>query len=295
MRTRPVHGGRRVAACLTLVLTAGPCSLGQASPQRSLHYAPNGNFDASGNYLPAKSGFNLADVRSVEQLGALPDHVKGLVWIGQCNGVDARFRDTVRPYIGNTRVFGFFLMDDPDPRRSNAGGTRPHACKAEDLKAESDFIHAELLGARTFIVLMNLSSSRTPSFGGLYDPRNTHVDFFGIDPYPCRTELNPCDFEMIDRYVAAAESSGVPRAAIIPVSQAFGGGKWRNDGGGQYALPSVQEEQEILAHWRRLAPSPAFDMAYSWGTQNGDVALEGASDLQAVFFDHNTGQDEALK
>jgi hypothetical protein len=36
-------------------------------------------------------------------------------------------------------------------------------------------------------------------------------------------------------------------------------------------------------------------MAYSWGTQNGDVALEGASDLQAVFFDHNTGQDEALK
>lgn len=295
MRTRAAPGGRRAAACLALVLTAGLCSFALAASSRGLHYAPNGNFDVGGNYRPARLGFNLADVRSVEQLDALPDWVKGLAWIGQCNGVDARFRDTVRPYLGNTRLFGFFLMDDPDPRQSNAEDARSHACKAENLRAESDWIHAKFSGARTFIVLMNLSSSRSPSFQGTYDQRNTHVDFFGVDPYPCRTELNRCDFNMIDRYVAAVLSSGVAPRAIVPVFQAFGGGNWRTDGGGRYALPSAQEEQQLLAHWRRLIPRPAFDMTYSWASQNGDVALEQASDLQTVFFDHNTREDEALQ
>lgn len=293
MRVSADHGKRRAAACVTFVLMVGLCFPGQAAPKRGLHYAPNGNFDASGIFLPAKLGFNLADVRSVGQLDALPNQVKGLAWIGQCNGADAAFRDTVRPYIGNPRLFGFFLVDDPDPRRSDVRGVYPHACKAEDLKAESDWIHANFPSARTFIILMNLSSSRTPSFGGTYAPRNSHVDFFGVDPYPCRTELDRCDFGMIDRYVAAAVSSGVPRTAIVPVFQAFGGGNWKDDSGGRYVLPSAQEEQEILAHWRRLIPGPAFDVTYSWGSQNGDIALEQARDLQAVFYYRNKREDEA--
>src|SRR6185437_6865814 len=178
MRVSADHGKRRAAACVTFVLMVGLCFPGQAAPKRGLHYAPNGNFDASGIFLPAELGFNLADVRSVGQLDALPNQVKGLAWIGQCNGADTAFRDTVRPYIGNPRLFGFFLVDDPDPRRSDVRGVHPHACKAEDLKAESDWIHANFSSAKTFIVLMNLSSSRTPSFGGTYAPRNSHVDFF---------------------------------------------------------------------------------------------------------------------
>jgi len=134
---------------------------------------------------------------------------------------------------------------------------------------------------------MNVGSSRTPSFAGSYNPANSHVDLFGISPYPCRTELNGCDFDMIERFVAAAEGAGFPRPSMVPVYQAFGGGDWVDDNRGRYVLPAAAEEQEILFRWQRLVPTPVFDYAYSWGSQRGDVALESSSDLQTVFSGHN--------
>ena len=254
-----------------------------AGPQSALHFALNGNFDSRGNYLPGSIGFNLADVTTVVQLNSLPDGVKGLVWVGQCNGVDTTFLRTVQPYIGNSKLFGFYLMDDPDPT-----GWHRTLCAAESLAAESDWIHANVPGARTFIVLMVMSSSKTPSFAGTYNPTNSHVDLFGLDPYPCRTELKDCDYDMIDRFVAAAESSGVPRDRMVPVYQTFGGGNWVDDGGGRYALPIASQLQQILAHWEALLPTTVFDAAYSWGSQNGHVGLESSPDLQAEFLRHNS-------
>ena len=102
-----------------------------AGPQSALHFALNGNFDSRGNYLPGSIGFNLADVTTVVQLNSLPDGVKGLVWVGQCNGVDTTFLRTVQPYIGNSKLFGFYLMDDPDPT-----GWHRTLCAAESLAAE---------------------------------------------------------------------------------------------------------------------------------------------------------------
>jgi len=242
-----------------------------------LHYASNGNFDRNGVYLPGKTGFNLADVSRIEDLSSLPAGVKALVWVGRCSGVDAAFLDAVWPYAGNPKLFGFYLMDDPDPT----------SCAAGNLKAEADWIHANVPGAVTFVLLMNVGSSRTPSFAGSYNPANSHVDLFGISPYPCRTELNGCDFDMIERFVAAAEAAGFPRPSIVPVYQAFGGGDWVDDNRGRYVLPAAAEEQEILFRWQRLVPTPVFDYAYSWGSQRGDVALESSSDLQTVFSGHN--------
>lgn len=252
-----------------------------------LHYAPNGNFGPNGDYLPGRLGFNLADVNSVDQINGLKAGVKGLVWIGQCNGVDARFLRTVQPYAGSPKLFGFYLMDDPDPRDMLAAGKLTARCTAEDLKAESDWIHTNIPGAMTLIVLMNMSSSKTPSFDGSYNPANSHVDLFGLGPYPCRSELNGCDYEMIDRYVAAAESWGVPRSRVMPIYQAFGGGKWRDDGGGQYVLPNPDQARQILTRWRALVKAPVLDMAYSWGSQEADSALESAVDLKEVFSLHN--------
>lgn len=40
---------------------------------------------------------NLANVGSVTQLESLPNGVKALVWVGQCQGVDAAFLKTARP------------------------------------------------------------------------------------------------------------------------------------------------------------------------------------------------------
>jgi len=75
---------------------------------------------------------------------------------------------------------------------------------------------------------------------------------------------------------------------MVPVYQTFGGGKWADDGGGRYTLPTVSQLQQILARWETLVPMPVFDVAYSWGSQNAHVALESSPDLQAVFWLHNS-------
>src|SRR6266404_2283891 len=252
-------------------------------PVTNLHYAPNNNFDSSGNYAPGKAGFNLADVSSVSELTSLPSGVKALIWLGLCGGVDSAFMDAVQPFVSDPRVFGFYLMDEPDPT-----GQRAPLCTAANLMAEADWIHANVPGAQTFIVLMNLDTSTAPTYAGTYTPENSHIDLYGIDPYPCRTETNGCDYSMITKAVAAAETSGIPVDRIVPVYQAFGAGNWDDDGGGQYTLPTANQEQHILSTWAPLVPNPVFDYAYSWGTQNSDQALEGSTALQAVFEAHNT-------
>jgi hypothetical protein len=256
-------------------LTQAPPSLGE--PASGWHLAANGNFDDDGNFTPGQSGFNLADVSTPSQLDLLPNGVKALVWVGLCNGTDRSFTQLVASFNGNPKVFGYYLMDDPDPT-----GRYSPRCAAEHLRAESDWIHAITPNAKTFIALMNLASSRQPRFDGAYRPEETHIDLFGISPYPCRSELGGCDFKMISRYVAAAEAAGIPRAQMVPTYQTFGGGSWRNDTGGRYQLPSALQMQELLAQWDQLLVSPVFDYAYSWGAQRDDEALENAPDLKKL-------------
>jgi len=255
---------------------------GGGSPATGLHYAPNHNFDSSGSYAPARAGFNLADLSGVSTLNALPSGVKGLVWLGLCNGADSTFINAVKPFVGNPKLFGFYLMDEPDP----TGQWNP-LCPAANLLAESDWIHANVPGAKTFIALMNFGSTKSPTYANTYNPGNSHIDLYGLDPYPCRSELGGCDYNRITVAVAAAEAAGIPVASLVPVYQAFGGGNWADDGGGYYLLPTASQEQQILATWAALVPTPVFDYAYSWGTQNSDQALESSTDLQAVFAAHN--------
>jgi hypothetical protein len=278
-------------AAFALCATAWPAfSVAHCRPGSSataLHYAANGNFDRDGRYLPSKLGFNLADVSSVSQLDSLGPDVKALVWVGQCKGADDTFLTTVQPYIGNTKVFGFYLMDDPDPRGIRKSGRLSAPCTPENLKAESDWIHRHMPGARTFIVLMNLSSSKTPSFRNSYNPANSHIDLFGLTAYPCRTERHGCDYGMIDRYIAAAASSGIPRSRMVPIYQSFGGGDWIDDYGGSYRLPTPEQTRQILGRWQRYVDHPVFDVVYSWASQHADIALESAAALQGVFLAHN--------
>jgi hypothetical protein len=255
----------------------------QGNTLTTLHYASGNNVDAGGNFTPAKAGFNLADVSSVDELNALPAGVKGLVWLDQGNGVTQSFIDAVTPYIGNPKAYGFFLTDEPDPT-----GQWNTLVTAEHLKAESDWIHAHVPGAKTFITMMNMGSSDNPSFANTYTPENTHIDYFGIDPYPVRSGSSTVDYNMIDKAVAAAEASGIPLANIVPVFQTFGGGNWVDDQGGHYVMPTAAQEQQMLAHWSALVPNAAFDYAYAWGSQNGDQALESSQALQNVFLQHNT-------
>lgn len=290
-----------VVALLCLLVGVAACSTTAASPASSttaaapvsnalaevpvsgasvaaLHYAANDNLSADGSYPPGRLGFNLADIGNVDQLDALPSGVSGLVFLGLCNGADSKFRSRVDPFVNHQRLFGFYVMDDADPA----------SCAAANLAAETAYIHTHIKGARTFLVQQNLSSSKTPTYRGGYNPANTGIDLFGLDPYPCRSEINGCDDAVIAGYVSAATSAGIPIAAVVPVFQAFGGRVWADDDGGYYVLPTAEQATRLVAEWQRLVPSPVFDYAYSWSVQRGDLALSVAPEaLRNVFANHN--------
>ncbi|TIQ61226.1 MAG: calcium-binding protein, partial [Mesorhizobium sp.] len=102
---------------------------------------------------------------------------------------------------------------------------------------------------------------------------------FGISAYPVRTGTDTVDYDMIDRTVAAAVESGIPVSQIVPVHQTFGGGNWTTNTGGKYVMPTADQLQTMMDHWNELVPSPEFDFAYAWGSQEGDVALESSPEL----------------
>jgi Carbohydrate binding domain len=258
--------------------TATPPETG-AWPATSVHYAVNGNFGGSGQYLPGVDGFNLADVGNRSVADSLPAGVRALVWVGTCSGATSSFQSLVDSFAGDSKVFGFYLMDEP----------YASSCPPANLMAESDYVHAHLPGAKTFIIMVNMGSSGSPTFAGTYTPANSHLDLVGLDPYPVRSELATPDYGEIGRYVSAARAAGWPQASIVPVYQAFGGGTETDGGGGHWRLPTAGELSTMLADWAAVVPTPVFDYAYSWGTQFGDSALVGAADLQAVFRAMQTG------
>ena len=141
---------RRTVLVLPLLLLAVLAAACQ--PSTNLHYTSNGNFSGS-TYAPGWDRFNLADVSSVGMVNSLPSGVKGLVYIGQCSGVTPSFTNVVQPFLGNARVFGFYLMDEPDPT-----GRYSALCPPANLKAESDYIHYFFGSAKTFIIEMNLGA-----------------------------------------------------------------------------------------------------------------------------------------
>jgi len=247
-----------------------------AQPSTSLHYAANGNFD-TGSYAtgPGSLGFTVADVSNKSELDSLPTGDTGLAWIGLCGGATSSFDSAVNAYAGDGKLFGFYVMDEPDPA----------SCPAANLKAETSYIHTHFLGIKTFIILQNLSADSTPSYANSYTPANSGMDLVGLDPYPCRSDASPapCDYSEISKSVVAAEAVGWPLSTLVPVYQAFGGYS-----GGTWTLPTASQETTILSEWGAVVPTPVFDYAYSWGVQSGDVALSDApATLQAVFSAHN--------
>jgi hypothetical protein len=259
------------------LLLAG-CSSAPSSaawPVPTLHYAPNGNFSQSGQYRPGGDGFNLADISVYQKskLDRLPAGVRGLVWIGECGGATAAFRSAVDAFAGDPKVFGFYVMDEPNPS----------TCTPAHLLAEDNWIHQHVPGAQTFAILANRASEVHPTFYGSYTPQDSGLDLIGLDPYPVRSELRSPDYAEIAEYVNQAEIQGWPLSSMVPVYQAFGGGNYPDDAKGYWVLPTAAQERQILADWAQLVPDPKFDYAYSWGSQAGDTALSQSPALQSVF------------
>jgi hypothetical protein len=268
-------------ASLAAVLAVAGCRVtpGAAWPLTSLHYAPNANFSQSGQYVPAADGFNLADVKSYQrsELDRLPTGVRGLVWVGECGGATAGFRAEAGAFAGDSKVFGFYIMDEPTPS----------TCPPSKLLAEDNWIHAHLPGVKTFAILGNLGRAAQPKFAGSYTPRDSGLDLIGLDPYPVRSELRSPSYAEIAEYVRSAEAIGWPESSIVPVYQAFGGGNYPDDDNGHWVLPTAAQERRILAAWAAVAPHPQFDYAYSWGSQKGDTALSQSPALRNIFAEKN--------
>jgi hypothetical protein len=256
-----------------------PASVGPW-PVTKLHYAPNNNFGRAGEYLPGRDGFNLVDIdiSAKSQLDSLPSGLRGLVYIGTCDGATASFRSAVDAFAGDRKLFGFYVMDEPLPWK----------CPPAHLLAENKWIHAHVPGVRTFAILENLGPQIAPTYARQYTPQNSGLDLVGIDPYPVRSRVSSPDFGEISRYVGAVEAHGWRPASIVPVYQTFGGGGYHDDGNGHWVMPSAAQEDQILAYWATVVPAPLFDYAYSWGPQNGDTALSQSAALRAVFAAKNT-------
>lgn len=257
--------------------THGPRAMAAA---RTLHYAAN-DYGHHARPRLRRLGYHLADVASASLLRSLPRGTRGLAYVGMCGGNTKTFRATVNPYRHVRKLFGFYLVDEPSPRE----------CTTAHLRAESRYIHQHFAHARTFVVLQSLTSSRHPRFYRGYNRAHTGVDLYGLDPYPCRSEVHGCVYFIINRYVHAAGRAGFPASRIVPVFQAFGGGSWSDDGGGHWTLPTAPQARRLICRWGSLVPHPAFDYTYSWGTQNGDEALStGPASLREVFSAHNHGR-----
>ncbi|MEY9874748.1 hypothetical protein ABH931_004248 [Streptacidiphilus sp. MAP12-33] len=273
--SEPVQNGTPATA-------APPARPGTAT----LHEASNTNFDTSQRFEPGALGFDLAEVATTAELDALPSGVKALIWVGRCDGVTPAFVDAVQPYLDSPKVFGYYLMDEPDPN----GRWKPE-CPAANLAAESDYLHQHSPGRYTFFLMMDLGMAAAPSYvnrGDFYSPANTHIDLVGIDPYPCRAELHGCDLNQISTFLQAAQAVGWPLSDVVPVYQAFGGGGWRDDQGAPWLLPTPDQAAQMMAVWRQFVPNPVFDQAYSWGTQKNDTTLVNApAALRTVFAQHN--------
>lgn len=230
------------------------------APITALHYTPGANFNqgayaASGD--PGSLGFNLVAVYSPDQLNKVPQGDKALVWLGLTNGVDNNFINTVTPYLHDPRVYGFYVADEPNPA----------IVPASNLKAESDWIHNNDPGAKTFFVIAN-------NYTG-YTPQNTDMDLIGLDPYHILTWGD--ELWAIPYAVLSVEELGWSNSQIVPIYQAFGGA-------GIFANPSVFEEEVDLFIWKLCVPTPQFDYAYSWA-EWGATSLMDRPDLQALFYE----------
>lgn len=269
------------------------------TPVTKWHYVANANVSGK-TFLPAAYGFNVADVSDVATLNSLPPGVMGLVYIGySLGGADLEFKSKVAPFIGNPRVFGFYLADEPDI--TGAWGTYYDPA---NLQAQSDYIHASFPNAKTFIVLVNQGADDSPTFiakdkitgkPNCYTYPNTHIDLFGVAAYPVQSKFalqlsnNGRQFisDYIAAYVQAAIKAGIAIGSIVPVYQAFG-----NYAGGNWIVPAAIQEKEILNAWAERTPTPYFDYVYSWGAQKGDTSLSNVPSLQAVFSDYNTNEND---
>lgn len=250
-----------------------------SSAAATLHFAANSSSELS---LADSLGFNLYDVAGSTSnptavnttVNNLPTAGKALVWVGNLDNTNctpgfsyAQFTAQVDALKGNSRVFGYYLSDEPHPAICPTGPS--------DIKARADYIHANAPTQKSFIVVLDGSNQCGTNLGCEYAalaPANTDVDLFGLDPYPCHYAADgvtpvACDNSLITSRVNSAIANGIPASQIVPTFQTFGQAG-RTDGKTvYYRMPTTSELTSMLSTWQNLVPHPVFDYPYTFGSQ----------------------------
>ncbi len=270
-----------IAASATVSPSAAPVAV-------TRHYISNTGHQIA---AAARMGFDLFDLGPDKaRIDALGPGQQALVWVGNLDNTSctpgyswAAFTAAVNLLAHDPKVFGYYLSDEPHP--SVCSGA------VADIRARADFIHAHAPAQKSFIVVMDASRICGTNPGCEYrelNPATTHVDLFGIDPFPCHVDTN-CAPERIDLEVQRAIDGGIPQQRIVPVYQVFGQA-CSNNAAKYYQLPTAGELDAMFARWRAVVPAPAFDFAYTWRSAGPACpSLDRSAGLQSAVRSHNTG------
>ncbi|HEY2796238.1 MAG TPA: hypothetical protein VGJ28_27980 [Micromonosporaceae bacterium] len=251
----------------------------------TLHYVSN-----TGPHIAAAAnlGFDLFDVSpNKSRIDGLGAGQRALVWLGNLDNTDctpgyswSAFTAAVDRLAHDPKVFGYYISDEPHPSICSTA--------VADIRARADYIRAHAPGQKSFIVVMDASRICGTHPGCEYRQLNahtTHVDLFGIDPFPCHSGA-PCAPERIDVEVERAIDGGIPVNDIVPVFQVFG--QACSSRAGYYQLPSAAALRDMFAQWQASVPDPAFDFAYTWRSEGPACpSLDRAKSLQSIVREHN--------
>ncbi|MGZ4580188.1 MAG: hypothetical protein ACXVXG_06095 [Nocardioidaceae bacterium] len=257
-----------LAGSLVAGLAVGPPGAAAHATSPTRHYIAN----LRGSTAPQRLGYDVFDVdNNPAAIDALPDGVQAMVWLGQLcpTPADDAFKATVQGLATDPKVYGYFLADEPHSRSCPDGPTA--------LASRADFIKQVTGGTQKSMIALYRNINYKA-----FRPAVSHVDLFGIDPYPCSTSHPTCDLSLINNRVHAARARGISLKRIVPVYQAFG--QSARTVYHFYNLPTVTQMKAMLKRWHTLVPHPQLDFTYSWGHQpNADPTLRDSLGLRHLF------------
>jgi hypothetical protein len=259
-----------------------------AAPQEPRRLALNTTSDDYDRLV--ELGYDVFDVGPDEsEINSLPEGGQAMVWVGEFTCEEGfgtsfeEFTSLVDQLGDNPRVYGWYLIDEPDPESC------PEV--VDGIRERADYIDQHAPDQLSYIAITDYEMAPL-------HPDSSHVDLFGLDPYPCEiADPDACNLAWMDEMMSMTVDAGFPREAIVPVIQVFGQdcatelNKWR--------LPSEAELQAILDRWETLVPDAPLEVSYSWGQQEewacpALVDADGTGDLpdlQSVMQAHNAATD----
>jgi Calcineurin-like phosphoesterase len=202
----------------------------------------------------AAAGWNLIDVGSKDAADALPSGTRGLIWVGDYNNstcsweiADSTLTSELQRMIGDAKIFGYFISDEPNP----------YACPNAPTqhRARSDLIHSIDPAKPTVIVLDSNGFTGMGSHDAidqipLWKGTATYI---GLDPYVCYSWSSTCDYARIDANIRAANRAHLRYWGVV---QAFNDGSWR--------WPTASEARHMLRQWSRSRESGYMVFAWRW-------------------------------